>query len=234
MERMSGAELAARFGAGPNRLGYCGPKGFFSDKNRREGHLKSQLKKFRGSYEYLRLIAKANGRKSFDYEVVEALWLGNKLLEKVSRAALARMIARRFVGPGLLGKKRAAEFAQALPAKVRPHHSFHTFYLVSIRGVLAGTEQELDSCRVSWGKVMGVERGRWKVKYRPIKIDGKHAKFGKPRNAFWKPWPGAGPPARGGWVAGHWGLAACFLNDKQVKRLEKYTKMNMANYAQRP
>ena len=77
---MDGLELAARFSAAPNALGLCGPKGFRLSAKRQ---LAAQLKRFLAPYTYLSLIADANGLEPFDYDVTEAFWLGNRLLERV-------------------------------------------------------------------------------------------------------------------------------------------------------
>jgi len=226
---MEGLELAALFSSAPNALGLCGPSGFdTSDKKR----LLSQMKKFRAPYAYLSLIAKANNRKPFDYGVVEAFWLGNDLLANVPRAAVARMIKSKFTGNGRLSKSRAKILADNLPEQVYPHHSFHVFYIGSISGYLEGKKKELDLCRVSWGNVTRVGKGKLAVCSKPVKFENGSAVFGKRQAASWA--TDGGRFAAGGIACSHWGRAIIPITAHQKGNLEKFTKINMALYAARP
>src|SRR4249919_2138534 len=79
----------ARYAYGPNRLGYCGPDA--ADELLGEATEGGDLRRirelargFEGAWPYLELIARANGiADPLDGRVVEAYWLGNRLLDGV-------------------------------------------------------------------------------------------------------------------------------------------------------
>src|SRR3990167_9993879 len=87
-----GLLTCARYAFAPNYLKYCGP-----DENRTifqycaaqdaDAGLRELLEEFGTLYPYLRFIAQANGiADPFDPRVVEAYWVGNRLLEVVGRS----------------------------------------------------------------------------------------------------------------------------------------------------
>lgn len=235
---MEGLELAARFSAAPNALGLCGPKKF--EAASRPALLRT-MKKFRAPYTYLSLIAEANGLEPFDYEVAEAFWLGNHLLEQVKREDVANAIVRRFSGPGRLKPERAQALADSLPACVYPHHSFHVFYIGSISGVLRGTAAEMDRCRIAWGQVQKVSGKQIQVRYQPVQKKIKKEKenkkfgqlaFGPTKTVYWTLWPDLPTPAPGSLVCSHWGAAIVPISRRRMANLEKYTCLNMALYSE--
>jgi hypothetical protein len=137
---MSGPKIAALYGLIPNQLGFCGPqqeilKKFIAGKLGIPDVI-PVLEKFEAAYAYYELIAKKNKIKNgpFNKRVVEAYWIGNELLDKVTAHDLRQMIAEKFTKPGLLSKKQALEKGKLLPEKSRPHHSFHVLILGSITG----------------------------------------------------------------------------------------------------
>ncbi len=234
---MEGIEFAARFSAAPNSLGLCGPKGFQLSNKRQ---LAVQLKRFLAPYTYLSLIADANGLEPFDYDVAEAFWLGNKLLDRVKREDVARAIIKKFTGPGRLDVKRAESLAAGLPKHIYLHHSFHVFYIGSISGVLRGTAPEMDKCRVGWGEVQKVSGKKIEVKYNPIIKTKKENKnsvslaLGPRKNVYWNLWQDLPAPSSGELVCSHWGQAILPISRGQRTNLEKYTRLNMELYASRP
>ena len=230
---MEGLELAARFSAAPNALGLCGPKKFEAASR---AALLRTMKRFRAPYAYLSLIAQASGLEPFDFEVVEAFWLGNRLLERVEREDVADAITKKFTGPKRLDAKRAQTIVDALPARVYPHHSFHVFFIGSISGVLRGTAAEMDCCRVGWGEVQEVSENRVRVSYRPIQKNKKFSEvtFGPGKNVYWKLWADLPAPAPGSSVCSHWGQAIIPISKRQQTNLEKYTRLNMESYSRPP
>ena len=149
---------------------------------------------------------------------------------------MADAIVRRFSGPGRLKPERAQALADALPARVYLHHSFHVFYIGSISGVLRGTATEMDRCRVGWGEVQEVSGKQMKVRYQPIIRNKKSARLalGPQKNVYWKAWPNLPAPAPGSLVCSHWGAAIIPISRRQRTNLEKYTRLNMELYARRP
>mgnify|MGYP001594668769 FL=1 len=110
--RSSGARIAAIYGLIPNQLGFCGPKQELL-KNFIIGKLSipaiiPTLEKFEAAYAYYQLIARKNKINSpFNKRVIEAYWLGNEFLDKITANDLRELITDRFCQPGLLSKKEA-------------------------------------------------------------------------------------------------------------------------------
>jgi hypothetical protein len=236
---MEGAELSARFALPPNSRKYCGAKKFrdvFAAYMRNKSAanlraLKSALSSFRAHYAYLKMIAKAGGKNPFDAKVAEALWLGNGLLRKVKGKDLRKLILGDFCGKAMLSGRRARKLAGDLPAGFLPHHSFHTLYLHSISGVVPPTVATSDKCRVSWGRVIGVENDAVVVKTQKLVRKGRKLLL-LPRRKRWL-LKCAGivllPHVRvGDAVASHWGVAVMKTTDNQAKRLEGATRRNVA------
>lgn len=228
---MEGITLAARFSSAPNALGLCGPQGFDSSNKQK---LLAQMKKFLAPYSYMQLIAKSNGKKPFDFDVAEAFWIGNSLLDNVKRADLARLITTKFTGKGKLSPRRAKQLAANLPPRVFPHHSFHVFYIGSISGVLEGKKKELDLCRISWGRVSRVGKKSIQVCQKPVAFGRGGATFARRKTASIL-LPKLCPKFKvGDKICSHWGVAAAKLTRHQEKNLQKYTAINMSLYANRP
>jgi len=235
---MEGVELAARFALPPNSMGYCGKmdfarlfKAFLGSKSlAAKRKLEKSLEKFTAHYAYLRLIAAASKRKPFDREVAEALWIGNRLLEKAGKKDLGRFILRQFCGKGMLPKKRANMLAKCLPEGMVPHHSFHALYLHTVSGVIEPRMENADRCRISWGKVVGAKGEKLAVEtQRLAKKDGRLLLA--PCRRIWRTSCAGirlldGAEA-GEWVAAHWGVAVVKLTLRQKNALAAYTWRNI-------
>ncbi|VVC00062.1 Uncharacterised protein [uncultured archaeon] len=237
---MDGIELAARFALPPNSKRYCG-KGDFREKfaaylkgrtpaGRKA--LEKSLGKFNAHHAYLKLIAKANEKKPFDEKVAEALWIGNGLLKKVERRDLQKLIAEQFSGKGMLSAMKARKLASSMPEGMLPHHSFHVLHVHTISGVIVPSVKNADSCRVSWGKVIGVKGGGKAVLVKTQKLASRNGKLALlPVNRVWKT-SCAGimllPDAeKGDIVASHWGVAVMGLSKAQARQLERATLHNI-------
>jgi len=158
---------------------------------------------FEGAWPYLKLIAAANGiADPLDGRVVEAYWVGNSLLENA----------------------RVAESA-AIPTGAVPHHCFHVFCVYPWSGMLSKgcTEpslQVLDSCRISWGRVITVEPVV--VLRRSLTWDGRALALGSPVSCQ----VGAGFVTGlrpGDWVSLHWSRVCDRLSAPQLRALRRYT-----------
>src|SRR3989344_3302055 len=97
---MNGTELALRFSYITNHLQYCGPHEaskqfleYLQHKNNEE-LVHQSIRKFEGLYPYLLTIAEKHKRDLFDYEVVEAYWIGNHLLDAFTEDVLKGIIKK--------------------------------------------------------------------------------------------------------------------------------------------
>jgi len=219
---MEGLMLAAAYGLAPNCLGYCGGKEF--KKILKTGDLeniKNELKKFKAHYSYLKLIGENNNLDAFDNRVIEAFWIGNKLLDNISKEKIRKMILEEFVGEGLLNKEKAEELAKNIPEGCTPHHSFHVFYIHSITGKLNPTIENMDNCRVGWGRIVSIDEGII-VKYRNIRNEEKEKEVKLELDGI----KFLEDPKIGDDISFHWNFAIQKLNKEQKEKLEKYTLKN--------
>lgn len=162
---LAGALTFGRYAFPPNQLGYCGPDDtaalfqYVASRTPDQGLVELE-RRFEGAYPYLCLIADANGIPDpFDERVVDAYWIGNSLLEGVEPQALHDSMKERFAG------RMSAADLRWLMTKIgaaKPHHNFHVFDIYIRAGLMRDDTARvavsaMDSCRVSWGKVVAVE-----------------------------------------------------------------------------
>ena len=177
----------ARYAYPPNVLGYCGPGdslALLQHASVAEAgpNLTSLARQFAGAWPYLELIAASAGRRDpLDDAVVEAYWLGNRLLDRVDPSVFAAHLADRFeprAGRGM------ADIATLALLGAVPHHNFHVFAVYPWVGLLrAGTAAEeplrvLNACRVRWGRVMAVHGLTAEVASQPLVWDGVGLRLG--------------------------------------------------------
>lgn len=157
-----GALRFGRYAFPPNRLGYCGPDEQASlreyvTSRTFDGGLVELERRFEGAYPYLQLIAGAGGIPDpFDDRVVEAYWVGSPLLERVEPGRLSGSLER------LRGRMPAKDFGwleRKAGLGAQPHHNFHVFDVYTRAGLMregrsAPLLSVMDSCRVSWGRVL--------------------------------------------------------------------------------
>jgi len=229
---MEGLRLCARYAYMPNQMGYCGPH----EANRKildyvlgkeVDDIRGILSRFEALHPYLNLIARANGVDDEFYgRVVEALWVGNGLLDNVGRADIADMMRDEF--GKFLPTKVLDYYCRNLPEGCVPHHSLHVLYLQTVTGVIAKTVENQDNCRISWGKVkskgemLSIESQRLKVKHGRYVLEPcvKEVDYKTAGKVFTDVKVGDD-------VAVHWGLAVEVLDGERLKMLRKYTEHNM-------
>jgi hypothetical protein len=186
--RESGALRFARYAYPPNELAYCGP-----DASQQlleqvaagvdDGDLRRMAEGFEGAWPYLTLIATANGiADPLDERVVEAYWVGNELLSRVSPRLMGDSLEVRFRGRAGASWHR---LSATVPAGALPHHAFHVFGVYPWLGLLRLGQvdaplQVLDRCRVRWGEVLSTAGGLATVRFQPLTWDGRRLGLGEP------------------------------------------------------
>jgi hypothetical protein len=228
---MDGLRLCARYSYMPNSLGYCGPPNantkildyVFSG----DADIRPILIEFDALHPYLKLLAGANGIvDEFDERVVEALWIGNELLDKVSAKDIRKMMTDEF--KGYLPEKLLTYLAKKVPEGVVPHHSFHVLHLQTVTGVIERSLENQDNCRVSWGRV--VEKGdKLAVATQELTVEeGGYALTPRVREVNYQVGGRTFTDAdEGDVVSIHWGLAVEKLSPRRVRKLEEYTNLNL-------
>jgi uncharacterized protein DUF6390 len=237
----SGALLFGRYAFPPNRLGYCGP-----DDNqalleqvaarRPDQGLVELEKRFEGAYPYLCLIAQANEIPDpFDSRVVEAYWIGNELLERVTAAPFYESLRERFSS-----RMKSSEFAwlgRKLELSARPHHNFHVFDVYVRAGLMRNERADIavetmDNCRISWGRVAAVEGAELIVERPQLVLAGGKLTLSEPRPfRAGRQLDGRGfvdDVKVGDMVSIHWNWACDVLDVSAMARLGRATQRAMS------
>jgi hypothetical protein len=217
---MTGPALFVRYAFAPNRLGYCGPADAdalleYGALGRADNGFRALARQFEGAWPQLRRIAAATGTADpLDREVVEAYWIGNRLLDRAGD------------GEGGL-----------------PHHSFQVFCLYPWADLLpeerstAQALRVLDQCRIRWGRVVADVDGQVVVESRPLEWDGTHLALGAPREeTAVRGVDGVEMIERlspGEWVALHWGWVCDRLAPAQLVALRHYSAYHLRLVNQR-
>lgn len=234
LEPASGALLFARFAAPPNSLGYCG-----GDDHRalvellRAGldgpDLVRLCRAFEGAWPYLRLIAtSAELADPLDPRVVEAYWIGNGLLDRVSPAAFAADLERRF-------RPRTARtewpWLAAKPVEGSlPHHSFHVLEVMPRIGLLRAGHvsailPSMEQCLIRPARVIAREADGLLVETKPLMVVEGRLTFGPPVDQHVADGEIAARP--GDVIAIHWGWSCGRLSRRQAHRLGLITAAAM-------
>lgn len=238
----SGPLLFARYAYGPNQLGYCGPDaadelfGQATAGRTDDAALRHLARQFEGAFPYLQLIADANDLADpLDQRVVEAYWLGNALVDRVSPSRFGQSLDGRF-----RRRLRGDEWRwlAGKPATgARPVHAFHVLDVFPRLGLLRSGEADrvletIDACRIRWGRVLERD-GDWLVVAAvPVEMrEGKLALAG-PRVERVRGWrDGAGfvdGVAVGDTVSLHWDWACERLTPRRLSALERSTAHQLA------
>jgi hypothetical protein len=238
--------LFARFAYPPNALGYCGPEDHralleYASAGVSDGGLVQLARSFEGAWPYLELIAAANGIDDpLDERVVEAYWVGNRLLERVTLPLLGASLEERFrsrVG------RHWARLAESVPVGALPHHSFHVFGVYPWVGQLrAGMVNEplrvLDRCRIRWGRVVSIAGDQVEVECRRLTWNDERLELGTvDREWATAARAGAGLVARlheGDWVALHWDWVCDRLSMPRLRALKHYSNEQLSLVNQVP
>lgn len=236
---MDGVMRCARYAFGPNRLHYCGPdkagemKGQLDDGKADRG-VREMLQAFETLYPYLTHIARANRiADPLDARVVEAYWVGNALLENVSKNDLYWHLV-----DNLAMKKRFGSGFRSVEGKIAkgalPHHSFHVLdvWKRMEEATLPAAIESMSECRVSSGVVTSVSGPFVTVKTERIEYRDGALMFSRPYERRLvrhleseydierlKP---------GDTVAIHWGVIAEILSKRQARDLRRYTLRHLA------
>jgi len=227
---MNGLEFFAKYALPPNILGYCGPAntcGIVKENNPEE--LRRLLSQFEGAVPYLRLIASANSIKDiFDYRVIEAYWLGNDLLKNVPTGDLYGDMEKRF--KKRMRKKDWHWLISGLIGEAKPHHVFHVLDIYRRIGFMRSGAAEkiletINNCRISWGKVVFVEKNQALIEYFPLEFFGNKLDFGgkKIKNFLIQ----ESDLKSNDDVSLHWNYVCGKITGRQVKNLSFWTKYHL-------
>lgn len=243
MEIINGIARCSRYSFGPNRLHYCGP-----DANRElqsliehgqaNPELSVLLKQFKTLYPYLQYISRINAiAEPFDEKVVEAYWLGNKLLENIKKDKLHRFLMEDLSVKKKISGKEFEWLEQKVAHGAVPHHSFHVLNVWQMTGHTDKLDEveRMDQCLVNSGRVLRVSGPEITVLSESLSYaNGKlflvaptEKKITRRLETEYdieqiKP---------GQIVSFHWSVPCEIISEKQAKNLKKYIlqSINFAN-----
>jgi Family of unknown function (DUF6390) len=231
-----GPILFVRYAFPPNRHGYCGPadtQSFFEYgvSSVVDAGLRALASQFSGAWPYLELIAGATGiADPLDRRVVEAYWVGNRLLDAVGPSALGDSMENRF---RRLTGGQFPHLAQSVLAGGMPHHSYHVFCIYPWVGLLGDDRRGvhaltvLDRCRIRWGQVRELLGDQVVVECQPLTWDGRRLALGPAvSETAVRALDGVGllsELAVGDWVSLHWEWVCDRLDRRQLAALRRYT-----------
>ena len=251
-----GPLLFVRYAYPPNALGYCGPpdsgtlRQYGLAASRRPSEERARRRRslggtavvdpdltrlarsFAGAWPYLELIAARAGIPDpLDRRVVEAYWVGNRLLDATGPAPLADSMEERFRPH--LGLRFGGLARDVLEGGVA-HHSFHVLCVYPWVGMLADHRRGdhalsvLDQCRIRWGRVVAVRGDRVEVESRPLTWDGHRLDLGEPVVASVETSVvGTAELRAGDWVSLHWQWVCDRLSTGQTRALRDYTRRHI-------
>lgn len=182
------------------------------------------LLRFSSVMPYLELIASKNGKKALDYDVIEAYWIGNGLLDNISSEDIKKMIADKF---SELPPEAAEELLANIPSSAAPNHNFQILHAHSILGKVAPKLRNADKCRISVATVKKVLDDKMVVSHKPFIVEEK-IRFGDIEEKEIEYDKGFLSEVKAGdKVAMHWDFPVCILTDEQARNLDKYTEKNV-------
>lgn len=228
---MDGYELCIRFSGVPNAMRLCGPedavepfRAYLEAKNRSEADVADLIERFEGLYPYLHVIAERTNRTFTDEKVVEAYWIGNELLDELTKADYVRIIE--LLAERGLPASFAKRLTRDLPAGLVPHHNAHVCYVGPGRTArtVSATLPTMDRCRVASARVLSIVDSRHLlVEQAPLEIERGRFVLGEaePRTVVYDPLLLPAVKA-GDTVATHWGTAVLVLVGEQERNLVRY------------
>lgn len=242
----SGELLHTKHAFPPNNLGYCGPDARGKILDHLHGHshdegLLSILTKFEAAYPFVKMIAKSNGLKPFDYKVTEAYWLGNSLLDNVEPSEFFEF-SHQELNPSrkMAGKKEgmrsedSKSLFRELGTMAKPHHTFYVLGMYARSNVQSSNKSKLlelmDSCRISWGRVLDVRKQTLVVERPSLTMTQDRLALGHSTKREIQYDPEIAPFStirKGDWVSIHWNFASDKLRPYQVTNLKRYTTLDI-------
>jgi hypothetical protein len=239
-DAVPGPIMFVRYAFPPNYHGACGPpdsQGLFQYGASAvvDNGLRDLARQFAGAWPYLELIANATGvGDPLDRRVVEAYWVGNRLLDQVGTRPLGDSMEERFRART---GRQFGNLTEAVLAGGMPHHSYHVFCIYPWVGLLGDDRRYeqalmvLDKCRVRWGQVREVRPDQLTVESQPLLFEHGQLFLGPPRlEAVERTLNGVGlvPEfSAGDWVSMHWEWVCDRLSARQLGALRHYTALHL-------
>jgi hypothetical protein len=237
---VDGPQMFVRYAYPPNSLGYCGPADsdallHYGTAGVTDPGLTQLARGFAGAWPYLELIAAGSHiADPLDHRVVEAYWVGNRLLETIGVTSIGNAMEDRF---RFRTGRQFPNLIDGVEAGGVPHHNFHVFEVSPWLGLMrddrksAVAVSQLDRCRIRWGTVVSVRGDEAVVRYRPLRWNGIAIELADPcLETARVSVDGSGfltDLAEGDVVSLHWEWVCDRLTPAQLQQLRYYTKHHL-------
>ncbi len=229
---MDAIGFACRYSFITNKLDYCGKTGAFTElldyiqapKKEKQEKVCELLSSFFGLHSYLQLIAESNKKNWLDFDVLEAYWLGNNLLENIRHREFQRTILslQNFGLPRDIAEKKAV----FLPRNLLPQHSAHVLHVNFITQKLAPIEKNLSNCLIQWAQVQG-QKFDGRIIAKGIELFSQNNEFVlREKNKLLQN-PFSLQAEKRDFVSVHWNNAIALLEEHQLENLKKFTLQNI-------
>jgi len=231
---MDGIKLASLFAYQPNKLNYCGPDNAFNIFSNywKDGTGKEKarelLEKFEALNPYLDVIAEMNGKDSYDHEVVEAYWIGNEFsdVSKENAIDLVKRLNKRGLTDSM--SEKLVERINGLKNDIIPlTHFFHVVFIGvgEVTGNVPSILENMDKCRISWGKIYDINDSNLTVGYNKLKYEDDNYFLNEKEEKIEVNYDKniLKDLNVGDMVAIHWGNVVKKLNLEELKNLKTYT-----------
>lgn len=227
-------QLVSRFSLPPNSLGYCGENSAVENFKKCvvDGicdPVKEEIEKFIVLHPYLKTLSEISGKSKFSYEVVEAYWLGNSLLDEVT-AAHYDILLRNFEEQGV-PSTLIHELRGNPPKKFIPIHLFQVLRpgVGRASGSVPFNIESVDNCMIRWGEVQDRRDGRYLVDLNSLSLKKDKYILTKISSEALEV-PGFTPAlGLGSVVAVHWGQIVKILTEKEERNIELWTQKVLAS-----
>jgi hypothetical protein len=230
----NGLTYCLRYSYITNKLDFCGPRtnkllyDAIIGKKVDKVKIREIITRFEGLYPYLKFIGEKNKKDFLDYDVVEAYWIGNELLNKFNVDDLKKMIIK--LAERGLPKSIADKLVKRIPKGCVPHHSFNVLFVGvgAVTGSVATNIENMDNCMISWGKVKEVLKKKLVVEYSPLVFEKEKFVFGGKKEKKVDYLKEFLPKVKANdFISMHWNFAVEVLDKRKLNNLKKYTLMNI-------
>jgi len=168
--------------------------------------------------------------------VTEAYWIGNSLLESVSLSDFFEFSHRGLASKGKKAgnKEEMKSLFRELGPLAKPHHTFYVLGMYARSSPKSGSEAKLlelmDSCRISWGRVLEVRAKTLLVRRPSLTLDQDRLGLSPPdeKEVRYDPEiPAFSAVRKGDLVSVHWNFASERLSPRQLGNLKRYTSLDI-------
>src|SRR3989338_6908214 len=236
---LSGLALCSRYSYPPNSLSLCGPDkksdlNWYSENQKTDRGTLEILSQFSTLYPYLTLIASENKIKDpFEKSVVEAYWVGNKLLHQIPITSFISHLSDKIRMKAKIQKKDFYKIFDKITEGALPHHSFHVLNIYKRTGHLdiPHTVETMDACLINFGRVIKMSSSSIIVETRPLRLKNNHLIFDQNMNRTIMTQGEKDVLFKqlkiGDWISYHWGYFCQKLSQSQLKNLIYYNNLSV-------